>query len=95
LCREVYEEVGIEVKPNELEHILTIHHSKTDYKAQKLDVIEFYFLPKRWEGSPTIKEPDKASELGLFPLNDLPSPLPQGLLLALDAMKNGIRFIEN
>lgn len=95
LAREVFEEVGIHILPENLEHLATVHHAETNYLGQKHDVIEFYFLPKTWEGVPMIMEPDKASELAFFALDDLPTPLPKGLLHALAALKGGSRFIEN
>jgi 8-oxo-dGTP diphosphatase len=95
LARETLEEVGVLIQPEDLKHIATIHHAKTDYKAQKLDVIEFYFMPTKWEGVPTLLEPDKASELAFFPLDNLPSPVPNGLCLALNALNGGHSFIEN
>ncbi len=95
LSREVFEEVGISVAPEDLEHVVTIHHAKADYKAQKLDVIEFYFKPSSWTGTPSIKEPEKASELAFFELNALPTPMPKGLALALESLQSGKHFIEN
>jgi ADP-ribose pyrophosphatase YjhB (NUDIX family) len=93
--REAKEEVGISILVEDLEHILTVHHANTNYKTEKIDVVEFYFKLEKWEGVPQILEPDKASELDFFPLNDLPSPTPKGLLFALEALKGGPRFVEN
>jgi 8-oxo-dGTP diphosphatase len=95
LAREAFEEVGLKVAANDLEHILTVHHAKSDYKADKADVIEFYFTARKWEGEPQNLEPHKVSELGFFPLDNLPQPLPDGLKFAISALNGGSNFIEN
>ena len=94
LARETFEESGIQIDAEDLEHIVTIHHAKTDYKAEKNDVIEFYFRPKKWTGTPVIAEPDKASELKFFPLDQLPEPISPWIKHVLQAMNDNRRFIE-
>jgi ADP-ribose pyrophosphatase YjhB (NUDIX family) len=94
LAREAFEEVGVTIDPQDLEIICIIHHAKTDYKAQKHDVIEFYFKAKTWSGTPVNLEPDKASELKFFPLDNLPQPLPKALPHVLKALNGGPRFVE-
>lgn len=94
LVREVFEETNLRINPEHLVLIATVHHAKTDYKAQKEDVIEFYFKTDQWQGKPVIMEPDKASELGFYRLDELPTPMPKGLQFALHALKGGPSFIE-
>lgn len=94
LAREVFEESGIQIDPSDLEHIVTIHHAETDYKAAKHDVVEFYFRPKKWSGTPTIAEPDKASELKFFPIDQLPQPISPWIKQVLKAMNDNTKFIE-
>ena len=94
LAREALEEVGISINFNDLDLIATIHHANTNYKANKNDVIEFYFTARKWEGTPRILEPEKASELEFYPMDALPEPLPEGLKAALKALNGGDKFIE-
>ncbi len=95
IAREAMEEAGLKIAANDLDLVVTVHHAKSDYKAEKHDVIEFYFAPKKWEGTPTIMEPHKVCELEFFPLNNLPQPLPDGVKFALKALDGGPRFVEN
>lgn len=94
LAREAYEEAGITIVAEDLQHIVTIHHAETDYKAAKHDVVEFYFRPRKWSGTPVITEPDKASELAFFALDDLPQPISPWIEHVLKAMNDNTRFIE-
>lgn len=94
LVREAREEIGVILTPESLDHVTTVHHAQSDYKLEKHDVIEFYFLAKEWQGTPVNHEPDKIHEIGFFPMDALPTPLPRGLTHALEALKTGQRFIE-
>ena len=93
--REVQEEIGIEILTEDLEYIATVHHAGTDYRTEKIDVVELYFKTDKWQGVPVILEKDKASELDFFPLDNLPQPIPKGLIFALEALNGGPSFIEN
>lgn len=94
LAREAFEEADLHLDPQDLDHLATVHHAATDYNGQKMDVVEFYFTAKQWSGIPTNKEPEKASEMAFFPLDNLPTPLPKGLTSALAALQGGSNFIE-
>jgi 8-oxo-dGTP diphosphatase len=67
-CREVKEEVGVKVDIGscELKHTLYAQFPDTSY-------IQLYFIASKFEGTPTIMEPDKCSELGWFELSEIPS----------------------
>lgn len=94
LAREVFEESGITILSEDLEHVVTIHHAETDYKAAKHDVVEFYFRPKKWSGTPQIMEVDKASEIAFFPIENLPSPISPYIKHALNALNGAPSFVE-
>lgn len=89
LVREAYEEVGVMIDPKDLRHVLTIHHAKTEYKADLHDIIEFYFTTDHWSGEPHLMEPELASELKFFPLDKLPEPLSPWIKYALKAYQSG------
>ena len=71
-CREIREEVGLELadvtflcsQPN------TYHYAEVSYP-----VLDFFFTARSWRGDPWIVEPDKAGELRWCPLSELPSPM--------------------
>lgn len=95
LAREAMEEAGLTVQADDLRHILTIHHAKTPFKGKDDDLIEFYFVTDKWQGTPMIQEPDRASELAFFLLESLPEPISPWLQHALNAWKNdGPSYIE-
>ena len=68
--REVMEEAGVEVRPEDLEFV-HVDYIKDVY-------IDFYFKAKKWTGEPTLKEPNMASEAIWVDKNALPEDvLPQ------------------
>ena len=56
-------------------------------KADHQHWISSIFLADRFEGTPTLLEPDKLEELGWFDLNALPQPLSQFAIDAVRALK--------
>lgn len=80
LIREAKEEIGITINPQDLKFGIVIHYLKDHY------VIVYYRVGK-YEGVPTIKEPDKIAELKWFPYNQLPEniiPEDRNILKAMD-----------
>lgn len=61
--REMQEEVGIAVNPQQLHlaHVMQRHEGKEDY-------VDYYFVCQAWEGEPAIGEPHKADDLQWFTL---------------------------
>ncbi|MEU5418263.1 NUDIX domain-containing protein [Streptomyces sp. NPDC020667] len=57
--RETAEEVGVTVTPSDLEFCHLIHHRNPDGEA-RLGVV---FTARRWTGRPSIREPEKCSQL--------------------------------
>lgn len=66
LVREVKEEAGIKVFPEELDCIFIAN------KTGKSNCINFIFKTNKFEGEPINMEPDKCSDLTWFDINDLP-----------------------
>lgn len=65
--REAYEEVGVQIAPQNLHYVHTLH-SKTDDRTW----LGHFFQATAWEGTPTLREPDKHSDLQWYPINALP-----------------------
>jgi ADP-ribose pyrophosphatase YjhB (NUDIX family) len=60
--REIKEEAGVIVRPEDLEMVHVMHRREGDER------IDFFFLVKNWEGEPRLTEPDKSDEvLWAFP----------------------------
>src|SRR5579859_5219894 len=52
-CREVFEEIGIHLKPHHLFLAHVMHRRDNDER------LDFFFSVKNWEGEPSNKEPNK------------------------------------
>lgn len=88
--RECKEEIGIDVKIDDLAFAhLTHHFSESDRTYYHI-----YFVVNRYDGKPTIMEPNKASDLRWFDLNGLPNNIVPCRKVALDAWRNNIRYTE-
>lgn len=73
--REAREESGVDVAPEDLEPLTTLHRFLPGGPPveQRCDV---FFQAWRWSGSPRLAEPDKASAMAWFPLDALPDVVP-------------------
>lgn len=68
--REAYEEVGIIVKPEDLEFLQVVHRYD-----ERGEIVLFFFRARFFEGEPFNKEPEKHTELIWAPIGCLPEPL--------------------
>jgi 8-oxo-dGTP pyrophosphatase MutT (NUDIX family) len=85
--REGREELGIEV--GELIPATVMHRTLAGGGAIEQRV-DFYFTSEVWTGEPAIQEPDKAADLGWFPLGALPAPLVPHEATVLDGLRAGV-----
>lgn len=67
VIREAKEEVGVIVDPNDIGLIHTMHcfTNGEEWLGQ-------FFMTQKWQGQPTIKEPDKHNELKWVNITNLP-----------------------
>jgi len=87
LQREAMEELGITLKDIEFLVCSNIRRYSKHY-------IDISFTAKIEAGEPKIMEPDKIASLGWYNLDDLPSPLFEPIITALEALKSNQRFFE-
>lgn len=83
VCREAWEETRLLIRPADLRFQTLVHKYAADIA---LPYFNIYFRAERWQGEPTIGEPEKCSELAWFPLDALPADLiadRRAVLLAL------------
>jgi 8-oxo-dGTP diphosphatase len=66
-AREAEEEVGVLLRPQDLECVHVMHH-RNEVQAR----VGFFFRATRWQGEPVNREPEKCSELVWCPLDRLP-----------------------
>ena len=82
MIREAYEEAGIKVREKDLIPV-KIMHRKSDR-----EYIDFFFVVKKWTGTPKIMEPEKCDDLSWFLLDKLPDNL-------LDYVKKVIKTMDD
>jgi len=88
--RECKEEIGIDVKIEDLEFVhLTHHFSESDRTYYHI-----YFIVKTYQGIPQIMEADKAADLKWFDLNDLPNTMVPCRKIAIESWKKDHKYTE-
>jgi 8-oxo-dGTP pyrophosphatase MutT (NUDIX family) len=78
-ARELEEETGLQIAPDDLGWLGIIH------RRSDTNRIDFFLRALRWQGEPVLREPDKCSELGWFARNDLPENIVSYVKVALEA----------
>jgi len=89
MIREAFEEAKIKIDPSDLVPATVIH------RMSDQEYVDFFFVAKKWTGTPVIAEPDKCDDLSWFPLDDLPDNLLPFIKTAFDNYKNGVPFFES
>lgn len=90
LCREVREEVDLEIKLEDLELV----HVINQLKALGGERVDFYFQTKAWQGEPKIMEPHKCDDLRWFALDRLPANLAPYVRQAIENIQKGHAYSE-
>lgn len=71
--REVKEEVGLALSPEEMQFVHILHR-----RGIKHDYLLSYFIVRSWQGEPINVEPEKHTELVWASLYDLPQDMLSG-----------------
>lgn len=88
LIREVKEEAGINLLPEDLDAVhVMIRNSRTVDQANN-ERIDVFFTARKWTGKIENKEPDKCDDLSWFGLDNMPDNL-------IPYIKETIKNIEN
>ena len=66
-CRETMEEVGIELRPEELKLVHIVHE-----KQDTAEYVIAFFIAKSWKNEPKNLEPEKCYEIKWFDIKNLP-----------------------
>lgn len=92
-ARETAEEVGVSVNPADFifSHIL---HIRANNKNTQ-DIIGFYFIAEKWNGTIENKEPHRHSAVAWFDLNNLPTDITEHALLAIESIKTHKKYFEH
>ena len=90
--REIKEEVAVDIKPEDLELVLTMHRqNKGNHAPEWLDLI---FEARSWEGELTNAEPDLHGELAWLDPNNLPENMVPPVQAAIEAIIQGKNYAE-
>lgn len=92
-AREAQEEIGITIDPNDLEFALAQHRWCPDPDNPHAR-IGFYFIPKRFTGTPFNAEPEKCDDLRFFPLENLPTNMVPHVRAVINAYHAGENYTE-
>lgn len=68
-CREVFEETGLAVRPEDMEFLHLSH------RVKEPTYYDLYFTVRAWAGEPSIREPEKCSAMDWFPVDALPEDM--------------------
>ncbi len=89
MTREAKEESGINIQPDDLKVVHTMHRITKDR-----EYIDFFLIANQWKGEPKILEPDKCSELTWYPLEQLPQNIIPHVKKAIEYHLNNVAFSE-
>jgi 8-oxo-dGTP diphosphatase len=87
-CREISEEIGLQLDPLNLNLAHVMHRHEDDIR------MDFFFTVNEWTGKPINCEPEKCDDLAWFPLDKLPSNTIPYIAAAIKAVENKVFFSE-
>ncbi len=88
-AREVKEEIGVEIKLEDLKFAHVIQRRKNDF--ERLGVV---FFVEKWQGEPQNMEAHLCDDLRWFDLDELPENIVPYMKQSLDCIKRKIPYSE-
>jgi 8-oxo-dGTP diphosphatase len=92
--REAKEEIGIDVKPEDMEYVLTVHRNSSEDDNWQMKWVDVFFVVKQHTGDVQNAEPHMHSELAWLDPDDLPDNVIPSLAASLEAWRKGDMFFE-
>lgn len=92
--REAKEESGVDISPEDLRVVHTVHRHAS-YDGKFMDWVDVYFEADNWDGEPYNAEPEKSSRLDWLDINNLPENIVPPQLSALEAIARGESYSEH
>jgi ADP-ribose pyrophosphatase YjhB (NUDIX family) len=86
--REIQEEIGLKIAPEDLKLVHVMHRKEDDIR------MDFFFVVEEWSGEPTNKEPEKCDDLRWFPMSSLPKNTIPYIAAAIDKYQHGEIYSE-
>jgi 8-oxo-dGTP diphosphatase len=90
LIREMIEEIGIILKPEDLK-VAHIMHRKSEFKEERIDT---FFIAEQWENEIQNMEPEKCDDLSWFPMDNLPDNIIDYIKFVFEKIENKIFYSE-
>jgi ADP-ribose pyrophosphatase YjhB (NUDIX family) len=87
-CREIKEEIDIELKPDDISLVHIMHRKEKDIR------IDFFFLVNKWQGKPINAEFNKCDGLQWFSFNSLPDNTIPYIKIAIENFQNKLLYYE-
>jgi len=87
--REAKEEAGVDIRPEDLTHLLTAHR-----QSDKMTWVDVVFEVQQWQGEPYNAEPAKHSSLEWLDLDNLPDNVAPPGRFRLDQIAAGKHYAE-
>lgn len=91
LVREVKEEIGIDLNPEDIRLTHTMYRTAHDETGDRSD---YFFTVEKWNEEPKIMEPDKCDDLNWFPINQLPEKTVHYIKDVIQKIEKGIQYSE-
>jgi len=91
LVREVTEEIGITINPDDIKFVHTSFRPKTDSTGDRVD---YFFEVDKWEGEVTNCEPDKCDDLLWATPLDMPENTTPHVKVAIECIEKGQFYSE-
>lgn len=89
--REAKEEAGVDIKEEDMQ-FAHIHEAPSEEDDGVTERVSAYFVCKKWSGEPVNAEPEKASEIGWFDVDNLPDNLIEHFKTAIENSFNGVSY---
>lgn len=87
-CREIKEEIGVDLTPHDLTLVHVMHRKSHDIR------MDFFFTTKKKGLTPKNMEPAKCDHLAWFPLHRLPPNTIPYIRAAIDNLQKGAFYCE-
>lgn len=93
LLREVQEEIGITLRPEDLK-VAHLMQRKSVYDGGVSERMDVFFMARVWQGEPENLEPHKCDHIQWFSTSDLPVKTIPYIRQAIECALKGISYSE-